>query len=69
MANYDEFNLDVKNVKLNSVEVEPQSTSNLCWGVSTLVSGTIIGTRNGDCISVNCGTASGCGNNPTYYSC
>lgn len=59
MGNYSDFDLDLKKDKANG-DVSPASTSNPCWAVSSAISSSVITGCTGDCISANCGTATGC---------
>ncbi|MEG1311711.1 MAG: hypothetical protein RSD47_06860 [Romboutsia sp.] len=71
MSNYDEFDLDVKNIKINGEDGGERagvSTAVLSY-VTGIISGAVVGTYTGECLSKNCGTSEGCGTNPTHYSC
>lgn len=63
-----DFQLDVEKIKSDG-GVEPASTSNLCWGVSTAVVSSIVTGCTGECLSTNCPTESGCSQNTCTCYC
>lgn len=70
--NKNDFDLDVRNIDVSTTGTEPSSTAAVCSFVSGLISGAIIGTYTGDCLTTRCNSVAQCpspGPNPTYYSC
>jgi len=68
MGNYSDFDLNIKTTK-NKNEVSPASTSNLCWAASSAVVSSVATGCTGQCVSTNCGTASGCSNSTCSCHC